>query len=232
MGKPNYVTAGVLGETVMGEVPRESGAGPDLARLVFHGAWMSVALGLALQLAALAVGLAFGKSPEVNSFVAELTQKVSWSVFVCVGLTVGAAAARLLPMVTGVVGLLAAPLAFVVAKVAQKWVQEMLKIPPSPAGAPTALTLAMLKGAEYAVFGWALARLARTPGRGLRWFAGLGAIVGVVFAAVVVGMVLAGAPARPPMAALTARALNEALFPVGCAVVFCVTMKLGSLARA
>ncbi len=232
MEQATIAIAGIGGGGVMGAASGEGSARPDLARVIFHGAWMSVALGLALQLAALAVGLAFGKSSEVNSFIADLTQKVSWSVFVCVGLTVGAAAARLLPVVTGLVGLLAAPLAFVVAKVAQKWVQEMLKIPASPGGAPSATVLAALKGVEYAVFGYLLARFARPPSRGLRWFALLGAAVGVLFAALVVGLMISGSPQRPPMPALTARAINEALFPVGCAMVFCVTMKLGSLGRA
>ena len=206
--------------------PADSGARADTTRLIFHGAWMSVALGVTLQLVALTIILCFGRSAAPGAFVADLTQKVTWSVFVCVGLTLGAAAARAMPVPTGLIGLLAAPAAFVIAKTAHKWVQEMLKLAPGAEGVPAAATLAAIKGLEYAVFGWMLARLVRSERRGLARFALIGAAVGAVFGALLLWMTLAGSAVRPAAVQLTAKAVNELLFPVGCAMVFGVTMRL------
>src|SRR5688572_8766665 len=56
---------------------------------LFHAAWMSIAFGIALELLLLLVTTLAGKESGIKPFVRDLLQKISWSVFVCVGLAIG-----------------------------------------------------------------------------------------------------------------------------------------------
>ena len=67
----------------------------DLAATVARVAWLSVVLGLLFEALSLAAALAFATTPLARSIVAEVAQKVSWSVIVCVGLALGTAATKL-----------------------------------------------------------------------------------------------------------------------------------------
>src|SRR5262245_53623142 len=94
---------------------------PEVSRTLLRSSWWAIVLGLVLeglQLAASAT--AGGAPPATGALLAESAQKVSWSFIVCVALACGATASRARPPVLGLVGLLAAPFAFGVARAAHK----------------------------------------------------------------------------------------------------------------
>jgi hypothetical protein len=76
---------------------------------------------------------------------------------------------------------------------------------------------------QYAAFGWLIARLMRLETPAFRSFLGVGALIGVVFGGILLGLFVSDAPQTPPALALVARGLNELLFPMGCATVLWVT---------
>jgi hypothetical protein len=63
----------------------------------------------------LAIAAGFGRVPGAAPWLADLVQRVSWSLLVCMGLALGAAASRSSPPIMGLTGLFAAPLAFGIA---------------------------------------------------------------------------------------------------------------------
>ena len=178
--------------------------------------WLSVLLGLGMELALVAAAAGFGKMPGVNAILADIVQKVSWAFIVCVGLVLGAGVAKAHEAAMGLAGLLAAPLGFNVARVLHKSAKEALGLVGVAGGAPSATVLVALKTVEYAWLGAALGRLGkRNAGGGA--YAGLGLATGAVFA----GVVLWLSPRAPaePLAALVSKGINELLFPFGCSLV-------------
>src|SRR5438552_10650886 len=81
-------------------------------RMLLHVSWLAVLLGFAIEGLILLVSGA-GHITNAKPVIADLVQKVSWSVIVCMGLAFGKGAAKLLSVpLTGLAGLLAAPTAF------------------------------------------------------------------------------------------------------------------------
>src|SRR5215203_2249612 len=102
-------------------LPVLSTEGAQLARRLLMVAWMSIVLGLVIELLLIIVTAVFGTIGDAKPFVADAAQKVSWSMLVCVGLTLGTAAApSIRALATGFLGLLSAPLAFMVAKMVHR----------------------------------------------------------------------------------------------------------------
>jgi hypothetical protein len=83
-----------------------------LGQRLLHVAWMSIGLGVAMELILVLLAAGFGKSPAVEAVAADTVQKVSWSSLVCIGLAVGTTASKLRLPLMGLAGLLAAPFAF------------------------------------------------------------------------------------------------------------------------
>ncbi|HEY9421862.1 MAG TPA: hypothetical protein VIW92_10655, partial [Thermoanaerobaculia bacterium] len=125
----------------------------DLWRKVLRVAWLSVGLGIVLEIVLLVLA-AFtdtgGASPK--PFISDLAQKISWSFIVCIGLALGTTASKARPGVMGLLGLISAPLAFTVARSVHKGVNEALGLAATAGGASVFL-IAALKGVEYAVLG-------------------------------------------------------------------------------
>ena len=190
-------------------------APPDLWRTIFHIAWLAILLGLAIEALLLLAAAGFGTLGSPHPVVADLLQKVSWSFLLCVGLGLGHAVLRAKPVLVGASGFLAAPLAFAVARALHKSASAGLVV--AGAGGPSPLLVAALKGVEYGVFGWLLARLGRRPSPGAH--AGAGLAIGVIFGGLL--LVVSGLASSAPMSAgtMAARAISEVLFPVGCALV-------------
>lgn len=188
-----------------------------VARQVLHVAWMAVALGIIVELALILFATVHGRQPLANETAADLANKISWSMIVCVSITCGAAAAKHRVTLGGLAGLLAAPAAFLVARALSKAVAEGLNASNSP-DAASPLLLASVKGVEYAVLGAAVAWLKGSRGPTLWMYAGVGLAVAFVFGSVML-VVFTHAPVSPKPGVLMARALNELLLPVGCSVV-------------
>ncbi|MFN0006556.1 MAG: hypothetical protein ACKVXR_01510 [Planctomycetota bacterium] len=203
----------------------------DITSTVVRASWFAIGLGLVFEgLQVAAVSLGGGELPAFAAVLADSMQKVSWSYLVCVSLAIGTSATRASPGVVGVLGLLAAPLAFVVARVAHKTAGQVLSIV-VPSGGPSPWLLAAIKAAEYFVLGWLITRLVRRREPRLAAFAATGLAIGVVFGGAMLMLMNNAAPDGLPTPILLARGVNEILFPVGCSCLLWVTGVLAARAR-
>ena len=187
---------------------------------VLKAAWWAVVLGLGMELVLLGLALLAGANPPLRVVVADTAQKVSWSVIVCVGLDLGSASSRKdREGAMGLVGLLAAPAAFYVAKILHTATLRALQAAGSgSAGYPKPLTAVIIKAVEYAWLGGAIGFLGKQQA-GLKPYAMTGLITGAIVASLIVILNLLPAAPLASSASLFAKAVNEILFPVGCSLV-------------
>jgi hypothetical protein len=181
-------------------------------------AWLAILLGLLLQLALLLVATGFGAAAGSRALLAETLRTVSWSLLVCVGVALGRVAAKGRVPLEGITGLLAAPLALTAANTVQKGVAEAVNAAGVPAG-PAPLWVLAIKAAEYGCLGLALEWVGRRAWGSALGHVAVGLMVGVVFGALFLAVVVQSAPGPLPTPSLVAKGLNELLFPVGCALV-------------
>lgn len=202
-------------------------AGAPLWRRILHVGWMSVALGLGIELLLLALATTRGV-PKLAPVVADLAQKVSWATIVCIGLAIGNTAGRRRSDRMGLLGLIAAPAGFHVARAAHKGVGQALGLVAGAAGGPT-LVVATLKALEYGILGATVGGLGNRGGRpNLRVHLLTGAVVGVVFGSAIIAVLTRAAAQPPTVVDLAAKAINELIFPVGCSFVLWAAETLGS----
>ncbi len=193
-------------------------------------AWVAILLGLAMEGSLLLVGTGFGGLLGLKPFVAGLVKNVSWSVFVCVGLAVGTTLSKVRLPAMGLLGFLAAPLAFEVSRVLHKGTLEALAA--SGGGDELSpLLVAIIKGLEYGCLGMAVAWLGRRPWGGAVAHMAAGLTVGLVFGGLIL-LLLVGSSPQPPVADLVTRGINEVLFPVGCSLVLFSAGALGERVAA
>jgi len=198
------------------------GVGREMLRRAFLASWMAIALGITVQLLVWIGRVSAGG--QGIGFAAQLAQGLTWSLLVCAGIAVGTAAARSRELLTGLLGLLAAPVAWGVAKGAQRTVQELVGAEPAAFDA-LFWYVCMAKGVEYAILGAALAHMiVRQPDRAGR-FVMLGGCVGAVTAIVMVLLNLQFAKSFGPPQAV-ALAINEIVFPIGCSLVIFAIVRL------
>jgi len=201
-------------------------AAASLWRRVLRVGWMSVALGVTIELLLFALAVTRG-FPKLVPVVADLAQKVSWATIVCVGLAIGNTAGRRRSDRMGLLGLISAPVGFHVARAAHKGLGQALGLV-SGAAAGSTFVVVTLKALEYGILGATVGGLGNRGGRpNLRVHLLAGALVGVVFGSVII-FVLTRAAAQPPSAIdLIAKAINELLFPIGCSFVLWAAEALG-----
>ena len=205
------------------EAAHESG---ELRATLLNIAWLAIALGLVLEVIILGVAAAFRNLPGLNPLIADLVHKVSWSVIVCVGLTFGKAASKGQAAWAGLAGLLAAPLAFNIARTLHKGAAYALGIT-GPSAAASPLILGSLKGAEYAFLGLLLTWIGKQRWGGAIAHVGTGLVAGVIFGGAIVAIVESSAPAPLLPQALLSQAINEVLFPVGCSLAIFAAETMG-----
>lgn len=196
---------------------------PDLSRTLLHVAWMAILLGLIVEGLILIVAASFGTVIAGKPVLADLVQKVSWSVIVCIGLALARGATRLLAATmqaaaVGMAGLLTAPFAFAVARSLHEGVQEALFIKVFQGGGGSPLMLALIKGIEYGCLGTMLAWVGGKVWGKAMAHAGVGFIVGAVFGAILIAAMAWGAKSPMTLGALLSRAINEIINPVGCSL--------------
>ncbi len=190
----------------------------------------SVALGIGLEIAHLAL-LAFqDRLPDVARVVAETLGKVTWSVLVCVSISFGMAAGRARPRAMALLGMLSAPAGFAIARSVHKGVGSALSVAPGTAEALSPFLMAGIKAVEYGVLGLVVARISSRPVISLRIHILAGLAIGVA-AAILVSMLLLRAQPNTPTMVIVGRAVAEILFPVGCSAVIYVTERAMRLAR-
>ena len=195
----------------------------SLSRTLLHVAWMAILLGLIVETLILIVAASFGSVLAAKPLLADLTQKVSWSVIVCMGLALARGATRLFAataqtVLVGLAGLLTAPAAFAVARSLHEGVQEALFIKIFQGGTGSPVLLALIKGVEYGCLGALLMWVGRQVwGRALA-HAGAGLVIGIVFGALLIGVMAWGAISPMSVGTIISRALNEIINPVGCSL--------------
>jgi hypothetical protein len=200
-------------------------------KTLLHVAWLGILLGFVIEAILLSIAAGFGNFQSARPFVADLAQKISWSVIVCVGLAVGSAASKARDVMMGLMGLLAAPVAFYAARSIHKGAMQALSMSGGPAGGPSPLLLAIVKGVEYGCLGIALYWIQQRPWGGAAAHVGGGLVIGIVFAAVILTLTIQAALHPPSLASLIARGANEVIFPVGCALVIFSADVLGKRAQ-
>lgn len=205
----------------------------DPKRTLLHTAWLAVALGFLVEIVLLLVAATGGSLQSLTPFVADLVQKVSWSTIVCVGLAFGKAVSRASPGLTGLAGLLAAPAGFTVARALHKGAGSALGIAGATVASPSPFLIAGIKAIQYLCLGalasWLVRRGRATLGQHLLVGLASGAVFGGL---ILVLMVAAAGPGGLSGTALVTRAVNEFLFPTGCAAVLYATDVLGKKAAS
>lgn len=197
---------------------RANASGGDLWRQILRVAWLSIGLGILLEILLLVLAAysgTGGTSPK--PFISDLAQKISWSFIVCVGLALGSTAGKARSGIMGLLGLFAAPLGFTIARSVHKGVNQALGVA-GAVGGPSVFLIAGLKGAEYAVLGALLGWVTRRQG-GLGLHVGTGAAVGLTFGGTILLLIARAAATPMGPVDLAAKGINEILFPVGCSLV-------------
>jgi hypothetical protein len=191
-------------------------------------AWLSILLGLIMEMLLIITLAYFGTMPGVKTVVADTVQKVSWGFFVCLGVAAGTVLSNMRAAVASVSGLLGAPLAFTIAQTLHKSIAAALSLAPQAAGAFTPLFLALFKGVEYAILGGAIAWIGTRSRVELAAYAGIGLMCGVFFGGALVAMAASAPSVNLPLSRLVALGVNEVIFPMGCALVLYFSKIVGA----
>jgi hypothetical protein len=196
-------------------------------RMIFRVAWLAVLLGFTVEAIILLVGGYKGAKP----LMADLAQKVSWSSLICAALAFGKSSVKLLGApLTGLAGLLAAPVAFIGAKGIQGMVSKALLMPTSAATLPSVYVLAGVKGIEYFILGLLITRIDRRKlpdAKNAAAYFSSGAGVGAIFSLIFLALNLTLAPQTPAATDLITRGVNEFIQPIGCAMVLFAAEAMG-----
>ena len=203
-----------------------------LGSTLFRVAWLAILLGFAMEILLLLFTAGFEILPGFRSVLVDLIGKVSWSALVCAGLALGTAASKVRAPFMGLLGLLAAPLAFHVSRTLQQGVAKTLEVAAAgaPVGSYTLILLALLKAVEYGCLGAAIGWIGRRPWGGAMAHLAVGLAVGILFGGAIVSFTYWTAPEPLAAADLFSRGANEILFPVGCSLVLYSATALGERA--
>lgn len=200
-----------------------------LSKTLIKTAWLSVLLGLGMEILLLAAAAYFKNIPSTQAIIAETVQKISWSTLVCAGVAIGTAATRMRPTAMGLAGFIVAPVAFYVAKIAHKSVSQALAIAGQVvASGPSPFLLAGIKALEYALLGYLIGQLGKKTAVGLKGHILAGTGIGSVFGGSIVYLMVTMAKDPIPLAGIVTRGINEMIFPIGCSLVLYAAQRLGS----
>lgn len=177
-----------------------------LSRKLIRVAWMAILLGAVMEVLVLAAG------GTVRSVVRDAVPKIAWSSIVCFGVALGAAAAKKRAAAMSIAGFFSAPAAFATARVLQKSL-SFAGSNAASAGAGVVVLLALIKAAEYAGFGLVTGWLSDESVEHAPAYLTAGALTGLYFGGLIVAASAADGVKLLPLA------VNEMIFPVGCAVV-------------
>ena len=214
-------------QNVQASPTTSDGAGGGFGSTLFRAAWLAILLGFAMEALLLLFAAGFGIVPGLKPVAADLIRQVSWSTIVCVGLALGTAVSKARAPLMGLLGLLAAPLAFTVSRSLHQGAVKTLEIAGSGGDAPPVLLLAILKAVEYACLGLAIGWIGRRTWGGVSAHVATGLLVGLVFGGTIIALTYQMAPEPPATAALVSRGANEILFPVGCSLVLFAATAMG-----
>ena len=212
--------------------PTSPPAVANLGATLLRAAWLAILLGFVMEALLLLFAAGFGSLPGLKAVSADLVRQVSWSTIVCVGLALGTAASKVRAPLVGLIGLLAAPLAFTVSRGLHQGAVKTLEIVGAGSDAPPVLLLAVLKGVEYACLGLAIFWVGNRPWGGMMVHIAVGLVVGILFGGTIVALTYWTAPEPLATADLVSRGANEILFPVGCSLVLFAATAMGERAQS
>ena len=190
-------------------------------------AWLAILLGMAMEGILLLLSAGLGDLLGLGSIVAELARNVSWSLLVCLGLSVGKAVQSARVQVMGLLGFLVAPAAFEISRVIHKGAIQALAISGSAGEDLSPFLLALIKGLEYGCLGLAIGWVSQRPWGGAMAHMAVGFVVGAVFGGTVIALLAASGP-EVSTTILLSRGVTEVLFPVGCSLVLFSAEALGT----
>lgn len=179
---------------------------------------LSVVLAVLLELLQIVVTVAVGADYGPSKVARDTLLKLPWTVIVCVSLwaaiTLGADRTKLI----AIVGLLAAPIASLVARSVAE-LAHAFTAAAAPAAAPAPLLVAALRGLEYAVLALVVLWLRRRVRSAALHHAAAGLLVGLLFGSALLILIVRFASEPVTIGTLMAWTINELLFPVGCALI-------------
>jgi hypothetical protein len=202
-------------------------ASSNLGATLLRVAWLAIGLGMAMEGILLLLSAGFGNFLGLKSMVADLARNVSWSLLVCVGLSVGTAVQKARVPVMGFLGFLAAPAAFEISRVIHKGAIQALAISGSAGDDLSPFLLALIKGLEYGCLGLAVGWVSQRPWGGATAHMAVGFVVGLIFGGTIVALLAASGP-EVSATSLVPRGVTEVLFPVGCSLVLFSAEALGT----
>jgi len=217
-------SAAALAGTASG--PLRPGEAEPLGPRILRVAWMAILLGFAIEALLLASAVAFGAYKGPRPFLADLAQKVTWSVIVCVGIAFGTAASKARPQVMGLLGLAAAPFAFQAARTIHKGMAQALSLAGGSIPFVSVALVAALKSLEYGALGWGVGWIGRRRGS-LGAHVGAGLAIGLTFGLGLTLLTSQTPNGLAPLPELLAKGINEVLFPVGCSLALYAADALG-----
>jgi hypothetical protein len=223
------MTPGLGYKASVSERQTTAGASSSLPDKILRVAWLSVLLGLIMEALILLLAAGFGELPGISWVAADLAQQVSWAFLVCVALSLGSAAANLRrPALMGFLGLLAAPLSFIIARSLHDGLRKALGVVGTASiGFSIILVVVVLKGVEYGCLGAAIGWVGQRPWGGLGAHIAVGLGAGIVFGSLILAVTYWGASSALSTANLISRGVNEILFPMGCSLVLFSADALG-----
>lgn len=202
--------------------------GSNLGAILLRTAWLAVLLGLGMEILLLLFAAGSGFIPGLGPIVADLVQKISWSVIVCAGVAIGTAATSVRAPLMGILGFFAAPVAFTVARTLHQSTTKALEISGDTSVGSAIFLLALIKGIEYAILGTAIGWVGRRPWGGLMAHVLSGLAIGILFGGAILALTYSSAPEPLPATDLISRGIDEVLFPVGCSLVLFSAQALGN----
>jgi hypothetical protein len=221
---------GRMEEEMRNDVPTQEtsdAASSNLGATLLRVAWLAILLGMAMEGTLLLLSAGFGDLLGLRSIVADLARNVSWSLLVCVGLSVGTAIQKARVPVMGFLGFLAAPAALEISRVVHKGAIQALAISGSAGEDLSPFLLALIKGLEYGCLGLALGWVSQRPWGGAVAHMAVGLAVGSIFGGTVIALLAASGP-EVSATTLVPRGVTEILFPVGCSLVLFSAEALGT----
>jgi hypothetical protein len=202
-------------------------ASSNLGVTLLRVAWLAILLGMAMEGILLLLSAGLGDLLGLGPIVAELARNVSWSLLVCLGLSVGKAVQSARVQVMGLLGFLVAPAALEISRVIHKGAIQALAISGSAGEDLSPFLLALIKGLEYGCLGLALGWVSQHPWGGAMAHMAVGFVVGALFGGTVIALLAASGP-EVSTTILLSRGVTEVLFPVGCSLVLFSAEALGT----
>ena len=199
-------------------LPQPASEAARLLAVTRQVARLSIALALLLELGLLLVAVLSGTFHSLGPFLEDAVQKVAWSFLLCAGLALGLTVAAENVGLVALAALVAAPVASLVSHGLLEAVHSLAFSTSEPAGTSPFL-VAVLRGLEYAVLGAVIVGLGVRARLGAHHHALIGLATGLLFGGSL--LLLASWPGMPQVDTLILLrwAINEVLFPIGCAVI-------------